>query len=361
MRKYLAALAALLLFSSHDLFLKLDRYHLPPDTAVTLRLFNGSFGTSENVIDRDRMLDVSVLGNGERTRIDTTQWREADHATLLDLVTGNPGTYVAGVSTRARNIDLAAEKFNSYLEHDGVLDMLERRRSEGTLDRDATERYAKHVKTLFQVGDRTTDDYRTPLGYPIEFVPLDNPYTTHAGHDLRVQLLWRGEPLAGQLVHLGSNTGHDHDHAHDADGNHPDVAHDHQHGTQPLRTNLDGIVTIRPNAAGTWYLRTIYMVESEEPGLTHESEWATLTFGVSGGDHDHGHAHHSGHDHDHGHAHHDDHDHGHSGTHTHADGTEHAHHGDHDHNHEGGLPGYVWWIGSLLVIGGLFFFFNRRG
>ena len=320
-------------FSSHDLFLKLDNYILPPNSSVTLSLFNGSFATSENVITRDRMLDVSVVSGGNRVRIDTTQWREADHTTLLDLETGAAGTYLVGVSTRARNIDLTAEKFNDYLEHDGILDILAARKAAGTLNKDATERYAKHVKTLFQVGTETTDDHKTPLGYPIEFVPLDNPYASHAGHELRVQLLWHGEPLPGQLVYLGREEAkHDQEHGHDHA-----AGHDHQHGTVQLRTDDRGIVTIRPDAGGTWYLRTIYMTESETEGLTHESNWATLTFALPGSDHSH--------------------------AHTHADETAHDHAAeahDHTHDHEGGLPGYVWWFGSLLVIGALFFYFNRN-
>ena len=366
MKKLLLLVGGLFLLASHDLFLKLDTYFLPPNSPVTVQLFNGSFETSENVITRDRMLDVSLLGNGQRNRVDTTQWREKDNATLLDLTTGAPGTYVLGVSTRARNIELTAEKFNSYLEHDGVLDMLERRKTSGTLDQDATEQYAKHVKTIFQVGNRATNDPATPLGYPIEFILLDNPYGSHAGHDLRAQLLWQGEPLPNQLVFLGKGaTDHGHDHAHDGDPN-----HSHQHGTTQLRTDANGMLTVNPSEAGIWYLRTIYMTESDAADLTHVSEWATLTFKVAAGDHDHAHAHADGehHHHDGGETHshsdgtihsYDDgtaHTHADGTTHTHSDGTTHSH----DHDHEGGLPSYVWWIGSLAVIGVLFFVFNRR-
>jgi ABC-type Zn2+ transport system substrate-binding protein/surface adhesin len=85
------------------------------------------------------------------------------------------------------------------------------------------------------------------------------------------------------------------------------------------------------------------MVPSTETGLTHESNWATLTFQVGSGPgqtkaggaqqlkSDHGHDH--GEESDQGH--------------------------EHDHIDEG-IPSYVFWIGSLFIVGILFFIFNRR-
>ncbi|MEO0789694.1 MAG: DUF4198 domain-containing protein, partial [Bacteroidota bacterium] len=407
----------------------------------------------ENVIDRDRMIDVSLVQNGERTELDTSQWREEGVTTLLDLRTGEEGTYVVGLSTRARNIEMAAEDFNNYLDHDGVLDMLEYRRENDLLGQDAVEKYSKHVKTIFQVGAEKTDDWQTVLGYPIEFVPLGNPYNLHVDEELEVQLLWQGEPLADQLVYVGNKPsehahshdhgsghshdhgddhshdhdsghshshgddhGHDHesghshshgddhsldhdsghghshgddhshdhdsghghshgdnhshdhdsghshshegDHGHDHDSGHShshegDHGHDHDsghshdhvssqahshaedqssthtHGEAQFRTNAEGKLAIPITSGGVWYLKTIHLEESDEEGLTHESNWATLTFSV-------------GHDH------------------SHADGHGHDHEHDHAHDHEeGGIPGYAYWLASLLLVGVLFLVFSR--
>ena len=328
------------------MFLKLDGYFLEPNTKATIQLFNGTFDKSDNVITRDRMLDVSLVGNGERTRVDTTAWTEDDAVTLLNFTTGAPGTWVAGVSTAPRDFAQTAEAFNRYLEHDGVLDVLEYRKKTNTLDQPVVERYSKHVKTIFQVGEKTTGDWRTELGYPIEFIPLGNPYVLNAGDALPVKLLWQGKPLANQIVYAASDqSGHSHSHAAGEEHEH-DAEEDHAHteGTM-LRTDANGNMIVELNNAGTWYLRTIYLVESQEDSLTHESNWATLTFGVTGGqslaDGSHTHADGSSHSHDHG------------------DGQSHSHEGDHDH--EGaGLPAYVYWLVSLAVIVGLFLWFNRQ-
>ncbi|MEM9886860.1 MAG: DUF4198 domain-containing protein, partial [Bacteroidota bacterium] len=193
--------------------------------------------------------------------------------------TGAAGTWVAGVSTRARNIEMKAESFNGYLEHDGVLDMLEWRKENNAMEEDAVEKYSKHVKTIFQVGEERSDDWQTVLDYPIEFVPMSNPYDLKMGEELAVKLLWQGEALPNQLVYAGSDhAGHSHDHEH-AEG---EDDHHHHDGTQ-LRTDENGVVKMEVSSAGQWYLRTIHLVLSEEEGLTHESNWATLTFEMKAG------------------------------------------------------------------------------
>jgi hypothetical protein len=337
MKRVFFLLAAFVLFGSHDMYLKLDSYFLSPNRSATIQLFNGTFHESDNVITRDRMLDVSLVGNGERIQVDTNQWTEKDNITLLNIETGAAGTWVAGVSTRARNIEMSAEDFNGYLEHDGVIDMLERRKQNNTLDQDAVEKYSKHVKTIFQVGEQISNDWQTVLGYPIEFVPLENPYDLHPGHALRVELLFQGQPLANQLVYVdkvatqadlhthADGTTHSHDggeaHSHDEG-----AEHSHTAGATQLRTDANGILSVPIDSKGIWYLRTIHLVTSDEPGLTHESNWATLTFEIGDG-----------------------HSHEHTVAHT------------HEHEEEGlGIPSYVFFLGSLLIVAGLFFWFNRK-
>jgi uncharacterized GH25 family protein len=339
-KKLILGCVAILLLCSHDMFLKLDSYFLQANSEATIQLFNGTFEESENTIDRDRMLDVSLVGNGNRTAADSSQWMEKDLITYLNFKTGNEGTYVAGVSTAARNIEMEAQRFNNYLEHDGVVDMLKYRKENNEADKDAVEKYSKHVKTIFQVGKDRSEDWKTVLGYPIEFVPLENPYEIHAGHDLKVRLLLRGKPLQNQLVLIGNKEDHQHaengTHSHD-DGeehSHDDKAgEEHSHDDlKEVRTDENGIVKFNLDSSGVWFLKTIHMEKSAIEGLTHESNWATLTFQVGTSDHSHDTASHSHNTADH----------------------------DHDDHEEGGIPSYVFWIGSFVLVGILFFLFNRK-
>jgi len=337
MKKILSLLTIVILFSSHDMYLKLDTYFLQPNTTATIKLFNGTFEKSENTIGRSRMIDVSLQGNGKRTHPDTTQWSERGNTTLLNFTTGASGTWVAGVSTRSRDFAMDAEAFNTYLAHDGITDMLKWRKDNNAIDQDAVERYSKHVKTIFQVGDVKTNDWQAELGYPIEFIPLQNPYDLVTGDKLEVKLLWSGKPLTNQIVTIDAEEA-SHSHAHAANHEHGEEAdHDHggeedhhHHGDAQVRTDANGKLTLSLDKEGVWFLRTIYLVGSDVPGLTHESNWATLTFEVG---HSHG-----------------------EGTHTHGEGKEHSH----AHDEEAGLPSYVFWGGSLVILAGLFFFFNQK-
>lgn len=314
----------MVLLSSHDMYLKLDRYFLKPNTDAVIELYNGTFDQSDNVITRDRMLDVSLVGNGERISPDTSAWFEKNKTTYLNFTAGSSGTWIAGVSTKPKSLGMSAESFNDYLKHDGVLDMLALRKQNGTHADSAVEKYSKHVKILFQVGDNRSDDYQIALGYPIEFIPLTNPYSIHPGHDLPVKLLLNKIPLTNQLVYVGSkaavkeHTHNGHTHSHDDQSD-----HSHDELTQ-LRTDEKGVVNVPISTEGIWYLRTIHLVEIEEEGLTHESNWATLTFAV-GEDHHH--------HHDHTHAHHD---------------------------HEEGIPMYIYALLSILLVAILFLWFKKK-
>lgn len=272
-KKTLLTLAAFVLLVgslyAHDMFLKLTTYFLAPHTETSIALYNGTFDKSENVITRDRMADVRIVGPGdEAAHPDTAQWREQDNTTFLDFTTGAPGTYVVGVSTRSRFIDLSAEDFNAYLTHDGVLDVLEARTRDGKLGAAARERYAKHVKAVFQVGEARTEAYRQRLGYPAELVPLTNPYALGVGDAFEVLFLKDGRPVANQLVYA-SYEGH---HGHDAQDRHVEAVQ--------TRTDEAGVARFDLVHAGRWYVRLIHMVEANEEDVDYDSNWTTLTFEI---------------------------------------------------------------------------------
>ncbi|WP_350290141.1 DUF4198 domain-containing protein [uncultured Croceitalea sp.] len=340
MKKTFFAIVVIVLFSSHTMFLKLDSYFLEPNSSVALQLFNGTFEKSENIIARNRMLDASILSNGIRTKVSDSQWTEKDSITILNFQTEDAGTYVVGVSTKARDFKMNAKVFNEYLEHEGLYDMLEWRRQNNALDSNAIEKYSKHVKTIFQVGAIKTNDWQTELGYPIEFVPLENPYNLHTGDSLELKLLLNGKPLANQLVyadyknpknshsHNALKAGEEHGHSHDGEVNshtheskESEESHTHTSG-QKLRTNEEGIIKTHLFADGIWYFQTIHIVNTQKEELTHESNWSTLTFEV---------------------------------THTHGEETH-----THEHQHETNNSIYIFLLGSLLLIGVLFLWFNRR-
>lgn len=250
--------------AAHDLFLKLDDYFVAPESTVRIHVLNGTFSSSEAGVARDRVEAISVVTPAGTVPLDTTAWSARGDTSVLSVRTGGAGTYVVGASVRPRDLRLEAKDFNSYLEADGVPDVLAARRRSGELDRPARERYSKHVKAVLQVGDRRSGDFATPLGYAAELVPLDNPYALGAGAVLRVRALVDGSPVANQYIVAGGRT--------------PSGA---RMTRSAARTDSSGVASIRLRTRGLWYVKFIHMSRAgEDTTIDYESKWATLTFQV---------------------------------------------------------------------------------
>ena len=257
----LVALASTL--AAHDLFIKLDTYFLAPRAAVRVPVLNGTFTKSENAIERRRIADLSLVTPAGRTALDMGVVSAQGDTTMLALRLGGPGTYVVGLSTRPSEISLSGKQFTEYLEEEAIRDVLDARARAGIAADSAHERYAKHVKAVFQVGGTRSGDFATPLGYPAEIVPVDNPYALGAGRTLRVRGLVDGKPLAGLPLLAGGRT--------------PRGA---RIRAQEVRTDADGVATVRLTTRGRWYVKFVRMTPVAGGRGEYESHWATLTFEV---------------------------------------------------------------------------------
>lgn len=260
----LLSIATLTVALAHDMFLKPEQFFLKAGDRVLVRLLNGTFIKSANSIDRNRLVEVVVVSPSGREVIDTARWdAKGDTSSFVTTVKGD-GTYLIGTSTKPSIIELEAKDFNEYLELDGIPDMLEARRKNGELTKDATERYAKHVKTVVQVGSARTNHYATVLGYPAEVVPLSNPYDLKVGQSLRVRLMVKGAPVANQHTIYGGTT--------TSGAVIPD---------QAARTDTKGEVSIPVGQAGVWFVKFINMRKiAGDKAADHESQWASLSFAV---------------------------------------------------------------------------------
>lgn len=262
--------ALILLFSilavpgfAHDLFLKLESYFVKVNEKVSISVLNGSFLASEGAVDFARLQDLSVVSpSGNRTRQTESDFTKNENTSFLNLEPKAAGTYVAGLSTMAREIDLEGKDFNEYLEHDGIPDILAERKKKKELERKVRERYSKHVKIIFQAGDKQTANYKTVFGYPVELVPQQNPYKLKEGDSIEIQCLKDGKPLFNQYVMTGR----------EVDGK--IIAGEN------VRSDKKGVAKIKLSGPGKWYVRFIQMSPLTDPKLNYESNWATLTFEI---------------------------------------------------------------------------------
>jgi uncharacterized GH25 family protein len=260
---------SLTILSAHDLFIKLDTYYLTPHTETLVSLYNGTFGKSEALLARNRMIDVSLINPGEEViHPDSSLWFEENNQTVLRIKTGKIGTGVLGVSTTTRVGEFTPESFISNMKHEGLLDVLEERKKSGEDSNPVRKKYSKHVKAIFQVGDKFSDEYQTVLGYPIEFVPMTNPYALKIGDEFAMKLLIDGKPVSGEMVYASYNDKF----GHASDGTALDV--------YQLKTDEKGIAKVKIREEGHWYFRTVNLVKSSEDDADYVSISASLTFEV---------------------------------------------------------------------------------
>jgi uncharacterized GH25 family protein len=252
---------------AHEMFLKPATFQVAPGAKTTVALFNGTIDKSENPITRDRMKAVTVVGGGKVVTPADANWHDDKVTSYLDMTAGAPGTYVVGVSTAPKIIELSADNFEEYLRHDGIEDTLKARQDAKVPRTSVRERYSKHVKTILQVGDAQSDDYAKPLGFPAEILLAKNPGGVKVGDTLAFKALIKGQPMGGQLVYAsyeGAPTG-------GATVGHP--------GAQRLRTDAAGGASFKVTHSGRWYVTLINM-QPATGDATYESNWATVTFEI---------------------------------------------------------------------------------
>lgn len=266
MKRILTSMLVISLLSftikAHDLFLKLDSYVLTPNQKVTVSLMNGTFLESEGAVHRERMQDVSVISPSGVSHPAMEAFRDDGNTTLLDLQTSEAGTYVVAISTKTREIELKAADFNDYLKHDGIPDMLAQRKKDKELEKDIKERYSKHVRAIFQVGNAFTEDYKKLLGYLVEIIPQQNPYKLKVGQTLDVLCTLDGKPLINQYLLAGREL------------------NGQVSSEIGYRTDKNGVAKIRLSNKGKWYVKFINMTPVKNADINYESKWATLTFEI---------------------------------------------------------------------------------
>lgn len=260
-------LASALAASAHEMFLKPQSFYLASNTNTAVALYNGTFDKSENPITRERMGDVSVMTGGKVSHPGVGLWRDDRVTSYLGVALKGPGTYVVGVSTKPKIIELSADNFEAYLKHDGIEDVLKARQDAKVARTSVRERYSKHVRTILQVGPTQTNDFSRPLGYPAEILLQKNPAALTVGDTLSFKALLKGQPMKGQLVYASFEGFH----GHNAVGGHINAV--------KLRTDSGGMGSFKITRPGKWYVTLINM-QRVTGDADYESNWSTVTFEV---------------------------------------------------------------------------------
>jgi uncharacterized GH25 family protein len=181
------------------------------------------------------------------------------------VVINGPGVQIIGYHSAHTITELPAGRFENYLQEEHLDNVIRSRRLSGTSKQPGREAFARYAKSILQSGKNTDDEngHEQFLGFSLELIPRQNPYTLSAGEEITILVNYLNQPLQGARVLAYS--------ANDRDN--------------PLVGVSDskGEVTFRLPLAGPWLIRSLHIVEAVEiPNVDWESFWASLTFSIPG-------------------------------------------------------------------------------
>jgi len=171
------------------------------------------------------------------------------------------GTHLFTLQSNTAYIELEAAKFNDYLKEDGLDNITELRTKNGELDKPSKEFYQRFAKVLVQSGSKTDNTFSKRVNFPIEIVPLSNPYTLKTGDYLECRVFFQNKPSAHQLVKVWNHVGN-------------------RIFLQNIYTEDDGTLKFPISSSGPWMVSTVEMIPSDKEGADYKSMWASLVFGI---------------------------------------------------------------------------------
>lgn len=173
----------------------------------------------------------------------------------------NEGTHLFSMTSDAAYIELEADKFNEYLEEDGIDNITADRKKNNETGKSSRENYTRYAKLLVQAGSKLDDVYKRKLGLKAEIIPLQNPYSLKNGDYLECEVQFEGKPVPHQMVKIWSFVGN-------------------RAFLQNAYTENDGRVKFPISNTGPWMVSFVKMEKSTKPTSDYESSWASLVFGI---------------------------------------------------------------------------------
>ena len=169
-----------------------------------------------------------------------------------------PGLAVIVYRSRRTPIELEAEKFEKYLQDEGLERVSKMRAERGETGKPGKEVYSRCAKALVLAGGAPATGFDQPAGLTLELVP--EKLASKPG-ELPIRLLYESRPLEGALV-IAMNR-------------------DEPDKKISARTGRDGRVRLRLPRSGVWLVKAVDMVEApKDTGADWESLWASLTFEI---------------------------------------------------------------------------------
>jgi len=178
--------------TAHDFWIEPTSYLPEPGTLIGIRARVGDAFLGDPV-PRDSSILEQMLVEDAVGRRPVYGRDGADPAGLLRVTA--PGLHAIEYFGKPSRVDLTANKFNTYLQDEGLEAIAAARARLHQSDSGVRELFTRCAKTLVLLGAPSPDQRDRALGCALELVAERNPYALEPGQTLPVRLTYNGKPI----------------------------------------------------------------------------------------------------------------------------------------------------------------------
>jgi uncharacterized GH25 family protein len=248
---------------AHEFWVQPGEFEIAPGAVLSVALQVGDADMRQpSPIPLHRITRFDAIGpSGEAFDVRASFAATAKRDVVLDA----PGTYVLALATDNRAYSRqSAQRFNVYLETEGLTPALEHRARTQQTHVDGFERYSRAAKSIVLVGEPSVQSQphvTKPMGLPLEIVPVVNPYGEPRPTSFPVRVVYDGHTLAGALVKLMNLE--------------QDLV-----PVQARRSDTMGLATFSMPQTGSWLVSVVWTKRLDSSSeADFETIFASLTFG----------------------------------------------------------------------------------
>jgi uncharacterized GH25 family protein len=248
------------LLSSHEFWLNPDKFIYNRGEKINIRFFVGENFEGENWVgNKEKIQSLKLYYGGVSD--DLSKSISEEKGDSIELTMLDEGTNLVAFNSTNSFIELEAEKFNEYLQEDGLYNAIEYRKQNNETDSLGKEFYQRCAKTLIQVGNVKDKTFSVITDLPVDIIPFSNPYSLKKEDSLAVKILFRNFPLANALVKIWH------------------WANDKTEKSE-LVSNENGEIKFPVTVSGKWMLSVVKMERFENDTKANwQSYWGSLTWG----------------------------------------------------------------------------------
>jgi uncharacterized GH25 family protein len=264
MKKYWICFWSLILFCmlsyAEELWMKPTKflYKVGENLVVNFRLGDNFFGLAWN-FETPQIVGVELHQKNVKKDLKSkvTKDPKINLSTPLEL----EGTYVLTLQTSEELVETQAKAFNEYLDDYALDDANYSRKKNNETDKNGTEIVTRYSKLIVQSGEKLDNTFRKEIGFPVEILPEENPYSLKVGSPVHFKILYNKKPLFGVRVKVWN-------------------LYNNKVSVQNIFAQQDGVIETHITNNGSWMVSFAKMIPSKESRADWQTLRASLVFGI---------------------------------------------------------------------------------